>query len=210
MFKLMQLPYSFDALEPQLDAQTVETHYSKHHSGYVNKLNELLANFPEFLELGSQENGLEKLLQNIDKLPSEIQTAVFNNAGQVYNHNLYWQTLTSNGSNLPNGELKTKIEEKFGSFENFKKEFSALGMAQFGSGWVWLCLDLEGKLEIIKTSNADSPLTQGKKPLMVMDIWEHAYYLKYKNLRASYIESFWNLVNWQEIETKYLKIKQEK
>ena len=106
---------------------------------------------------------------------------------------------------MPNGEIKTKIEEKFGDFENFKKEFSALGMAQFGSGWIWLCLDGDN-LEIVKTSNADSPLTQGKKPLMVTDVWEHAYYLKYKNLRASYIESFWNIVNWQEIEAKYLQV----
>lgn len=206
MFKLMELPYSFDSLEPVLDAQTVETHYSKHHNGYVNKLNELLANLPEFLELGNQKDGLEKILQSINKLPTEIQTAVFNNAGQVYNHNLYWQTLTPNGSNLEESELKTKIENTFGSFENFKKEFSALGMAQFGSGWVWLCLNGE-KLEITKNSNADSPLSQEKKPLMVMDVWEHAYYLKYKNLRANYIESFWNLVNWQEIESKYLQIK---
>ena len=206
MFKLMELPYSFDSLEPVLDAQTVETHYSKHHQGYVNKLNELLANLPEFLDLGSQEKGLEKLLQNIDKLPPGIKTSVFNNAGQVYNHNLYWQTLTANGGNLGDGELKNRLENSFGSLENFKKEFSALGMAQFGSGWVWLCLDGQN-LEIIKTSNADSPLTEGKKPLMVMDVWEHAYYLKYKNLRASYIESFWNLVNWQQIEAKYLQIK---
>ena len=202
----MELPYSFNSLEPVLDAQTVETHYSKHHQGYVNKLNELLVNLPEFFNLGSQEDGLEKLLQNISELPKEIQTAVFNNAGQVYNHNLYWQTLTANGGNLENGELKNRIENSFGSLENFKKEFSALGMAQFGSGWVWLCLDGQN-LEIVKTSNADSPLIQSKKPLMVMDVWEHAYYLKYKNLRASYIESFWNLVNWQNVENRYLQMK---
>jgi len=201
----MNLPYAFDALEPHLDAQTVETHYSKHHNGYVNKLNELLADLPEFLELGNDQNGLEKLLQNIEKLPKEIQTAVFNNAGQVYNHNLYWETLTPNAGNCDD-ELKSKIENKFGSFENFVKEFSALGVSQFGSGWVWLSLDSENNLEISKTSNADSPLLQGKKPLMVMDVWEHAYYLKYKNLRASYIESFWKLVNWKNVEAKYLKL----
>lgn len=196
MFTLPTLPFAFDALEPHLDAKTVEIHYSKHHAGYVNKLNELLADFPEF-----QAMTLTELLANIDQVPSNIKQAVFNNAGQVFNHNIYWETLGQKTE--LSGTLSYKINATFGSFTNFQEQFSAAGMTQFGSGWVWLSVDMAGNLVIDKTSNADSPLSQGKKPLMVMDVWEHAYYLKYQNLRAKYIESFWNVVNWQEVARKY-------
>ncbi len=200
MFTLMSLPYQFSALEPHIDAQTVETHYSKHHAGYVGKLNELLTEFPEFLTMT-----LEELLASIDKLPEKSKTPVFNNAGQVYNHNLYWETLAPNDgeNNLPTGILADKINQTFGDFATFKKQFSDLGIAQFGSGWVWLSQDLDGKLTLDKTSNAENPLFQNKTPLMVMDVWEHAYYLKYQNLRAKYIESFWNVVNWTEVSRKF-------
>lgn len=199
MFTLMPLPFDFDALEPHIHAQTLQFHYAKHHAGYVNKLNELLADFPEFLAMT-----LEELLANYKKLPENIQTAVFNNAGQVYNHNLYWQSLApANGNSKPTGTLADKITETFGDFQTFQKQFSDLGVSQFGSGWIWLSFDSDGKLTLDKTPNAESPLIMGKTPLMVMDVWEHAYYLDYQNLRVKYIESFWNVVNWAEIGRKF-------
>lgn len=196
----MQLPYDFSALEPYIDALTVETHYSKHHSGYVDKLNGFLADQSEFLNMP-----LPELLQNIDKLPENSRTPVLNNGGQVYNHNIYWESMSpfSSDNNQPTGKLADKIKETFGSFEEFKKQFSEAGATQFGSGWVWLSVDKNGNLLVEKTSNADSPLLHSKIPIMTMDVWEHAYYLKYKNLRPNYIEAFWKVVNWTGIAQKF-------
>jgi superoxide dismutase, Fe-Mn family len=198
MFVLPPLPYAYNALEPYIDEQTLIIHHDKHHQTYVNKLNEILTPYPELLEMP-----LESLLKNLDQVPESIRTAVTNNAGQVYNHNLYWESMGSDAGGEPTGELATKIQSKFGNFADFKKEFSALGVAQFGSGWVWLSLDANGEICLDKTSNADSPLMHGKTPVLTMDVWEHAYYLNYQNRRPDYIEAFWNIVNWTEIERKY-------
>jgi superoxide dismutase, Fe-Mn family len=198
MFVLPPLPYAYNALEPYIDEQTLIIHHDKHHQTYVNKLNEILTPYPELLEMP-----LESLLRNLDQVPESIRTAVINNAGQVYNHNLYWESMSSDAGGEPAGELAKMIQSKFGSFADFKKEFSALGVTQFGSGWVWLSLDSNGELCLDKTSNADSPLMHGKTPILTMDVWEHAYYLKYQNRRPDYIEAFWNVVNWTEIERKY-------
>jgi Fe-Mn family superoxide dismutase len=198
MFTLMQLPYEFDALEPYIDAQTVQIHYGKHHQGYVNKLNTALEGLDDLLAMS-----IEELLLNIDSVPEGKKTAVLNSGGQVYNHNLYWESLAPQSGGEPTGELLEAINSSFGSFENFKKEFSEAGATQFGSGWAWLSVDANGSLVIDKTSNADTPLLHGKKPLMTMDVWEHAYYLKYKNARPDYIEAFWKLVNWDEVARKF-------
>lgn len=198
MHSLMTLPYDYSDLEPFIDAKTVEIHYSKHHQTYVNKLNETLANTP------FAEKNLIELLKDINSLPENLKTPVINNGGQVYNHNLYWESMTAVGKPGPSGDLADKINQKWGSLDNFKVEFSNLGATQFGSGWVWLSVDSKG-LVLEKTSNADSPIMHGKTPIMTMDVWEHAYYLKYQNLRPDYIKAFWNVVNWSEIEAKYEK-----
>ncbi len=194
----MTLPYGYSDLEPYIDALTVETHYDKHHRGYVAKLNQALESHSDLLEMS-----IEDLLKNLNKIPDEKKIAVINNGGQVYNHNLYWESITPNGGGEPAGELAEKINESFGSFNQFKADFSNTATTQFGSGWAWLSLDSKADLVISSTSNADSPLLHGMTPIMTMDVWEHAYYLKYKNLRPSYIEAFWNLVNWEEIAKKY-------
>jgi superoxide dismutase, Fe-Mn family len=198
MFVLPPLPYSYNALEPYIDEQTLIIHHDKHHQTYVNKLNEILTPYPELLEMP-----LESLLKNLSQVPEAILTAVTNNAGQVYNHNLYWESMGSDAGGEPTGGLAEKIKSQFSSFEVFKKEFSNLGVTQFGSGWVWLSLDSNGELSLDKTSNADSPLMHEKTPILTMDVWEHAYYLNYQNRRPEYIEAFWNVVNWTEIERKY-------
>ena len=200
MFKLMQLPYEYSALEPHIDSLTVETHYDKHHRGYVKKLNAAL----EGTDLLNKD--LEEVLTNMKEVPEEKYTAVFNNGGQVYNHNLYWNSMSPDGGGEPNGSLAEKINKTFGNFEKFKEEFSKLGATQFGSGWAWLAVDSNGELIITSTSNADSPIFHKMTPIMTMDVWEHAYYLKYKNLRPDYIQSFWKLVDWESVQSRFDKI----
>lgn len=194
----MDLPYSYEALATVIDSLTVETHYSKHHAGYVKKLNAALENNPELAQMD-----LVELLKNLDKVPAEIKTAVFNNGNQVFNHNIYWESLTPNSGGIPEGQLANKINQSFGSFEDFKAKLSSLAAGQFGSGWAWLSLAVSGDLEISSTSNADNPLMQNKKPLLTIDVWEHAYYLKYKNLRPDYINNIWQIINWKEVEKKF-------
>jgi superoxide dismutase, Fe-Mn family len=198
MFVLNPLPYSYDSLQPHIGADTLQIHHGKHHQAYVNKLNEILAEHTELLELP-----IDVLLKHIHSVPENIKQAVINNAGQVYNHNLYWESMGPNAGGQPTGQLAQKIDSVFGSFQNFKEQFNNLGVTQFGSGWVWLCVDDSGNLSIEKTANADSPLMHGKNPIMTMDVWEHAYYLNYQNRRPDYINAFWNVVNWVEIERKY-------
>jgi len=203
MFTLMQLPYKYTALEPYIDALTVETHYSKHHAGYVKKLNTALEGHEDLLKMD-----LVELLKNYKKLvPQEKQSKVFNVGGQTYNHNIYWESLSPDSTGEPEGEISQAIDQTFGSFTKLKEELNNLATSQFGSGWAWLSLDENKNLKISSTSNADSPIFHGETPLMTIDVWEHAYYLKYKNLRADYIDSFWNLVNWKEINKKYLAAK---
>jgi Fe-Mn family superoxide dismutase len=199
MHTLMPLPFAYDALEPVIDAKTVEIHYSKHHQTYVNKLNELLATAPaEF-----QDMDLVTLLHNEAQLPENLRVPIHNNAGQVYNHNVYWESMKGGEQTFEMGkELGTAID-KFETYEKFQKLWTDLGMGQFGSGWVWLCLDHNNDLIMKKTANADIPWDV-KAHLMVMDVWEHAYYLNYQNRRADYIANFFKIVNWKMIDQKFL------
>jgi len=205
MFELPKLPYSCDALEPFIDARTMEIHYSKHHQAYVNKLNEALAKYPSWKDVG-----VEELLQNLDKIPAEIKTAVRNNAGGHFSHSFFWKIIgpvsaaASAGERGPKGKLLEDINETFGSYKNFKDEFGKQAGSLFGSGWVWFYADKnDGKLKIGQTPGHDNPVMVGHKPLLVLDVWEHAYYLKYQNRRPEYIENWWNVVNWDFVESLY-------
>lgn len=195
-FKLPELDYAYNALEPYIDEDTMKIHHTKHHQAYLNNLNKII----EGTEWENYE--IDYIIANIDKIPQDIRTGVRNNGGGYYNHMLFWKFMAPDSAKKPSGELLEKIEETFGSFEEFQKKFEEAGAGQFGSGWAWLVLD--GKnLQIVKTSNQDNPLTDGKKPILCVDVWEHAYYLKYQNKRGDYLKSFWNVVNWKEVERKY-------
>lgn len=198
MFTLPKLNYKYNALEPSIDAQTMEVHHSKHHQGYTDKLNAALENHPEL-----QEKKIEDLLSDLQELPAEIKTAVQNNGGGYANHALFWSILSPNAKKEPTGKLLEAIEETFGSFTEFKKEFSATTAGQFGSGWGWLVKTPAGKLKIMATSNQDSPLSEGLTPLLTVDVWEHAYYLKYQNRRPDYLTEIWNVIDWAEIEKNF-------
>ncbi|SFC58893.1 superoxide dismutase, Fe-Mn family [Flexibacter flexilis DSM 6793] len=198
-FTLPPLPYATDALEPNIDKMTMEIHHGKHHQAYVTKLNEAVK--------GTKAEGLslEKLLTDVDKYP----VAVRNNGGGHYNHSLFWQLLTPTGEKQPLAETAKAITAAFGSFDDFKKQFAKAGADRFGSGWAWLIVNTKGKLEVISTPNQDNPLMKLKgitngTPILALDVWEHAYYLKYQNKRADYIAAFWNVVNWAEVEKRYL------
>ncbi len=199
-FELPSLPYSYDALEPSIDKQTMEIHYTKHHGGYVSKLNVAI----EGTDL------VDKSLEDIMKNVSKYSAAVRNNGGGHYNHSLFWTVMKNNGGGNPSGDLANAINSSFGSFEQFKKQFSDAAGARFGSGWAWLILN-NGKLEITSTPNQDNPLMDlaEKKgsPVLGLDVWEHAYYLKYQNKRPEYIENWWNVVNWEAISERYKKLK---
>lgn len=199
MFILKDLEYAYDALEPVIDKETMAFHHDKHHQAYVNNLNNLIQG-TEF-----ENSTIEEILTNLEKFPVEKRNGVRNNGGGVYNHDLFWELLKPNGKKEASGKLKEEIENTFGSLENMKKEFNAKGLAQFGSGWVWLVVDENGKLEILSTANQDNPITLGKKVLIGNDVWEHAYYLNYQNRRADYLNAFWDIVNWDIVETRYGK-----
>ena len=198
-FKLPKLDYAYDALEPHFDAMTMEIHHSKHHAGYTNKLNKAL-------EGSNLSFNIEELLQKLDELPAEIQVAVRNNGGGYYNHQLFWKFLSPNGGGEPSGELAEALNQTFGSFEAFKEAFNTAAKTQFGSGWAWLVLS-DGQLEVVSTPNQDSPVSEGKNVLLGLDVWEHAYYLKYQNRRPDYINAFWNIVNWKVVEERYQDLK---
>ncbi len=193
------LPYGFDALEPHIDARTMEIHYDRHHRGYFNNLSKAL----EGTEL--EGRSIEKILSGI----SGYSEAIRNNAGGHYNHELFWSVMSPDGGGNPTGLLKESIDRDFGSFEEFKKKFSQAALSRFGSGWAWLCVDNNGKLFITSTANQDNPVMDisDKKgvPILGLDVWEHAYYLKYQNQRGSYIEAFWNVINWQEVSNRLQK-----
>ncbi|OGC38838.1 superoxide dismutase [candidate division WWE3 bacterium RBG_13_37_7] len=194
--ELPKLTYSYNALEPYIDTATMELHHSKHHANYVNKLNEALEKHPELFDMS-----LEDLLKSISSVSEDIKTAIKNNGNQIYNHNIFWQVIkpqNEKGGEEPKGKLAEKINEKFGSFEEFKKSFSGLAVGLFGSGWVWLFINKSNELEIKQYSNEGNPLSEGK-PLLTLDVWEHAYYLKYQNRRAEYIENWWNVVDWEKV-----------
>lgn len=207
MYELPKLPYSYDSLEPFIDVKTVEIHHDKHHQAYVNKLNEALSKFPAW-----QGKPVEELLRSLNKIPDEIRTAVRNNAGGHFSHSLFWDVMKHPGNNHkePKGKLAEDIKNTFGSFQNFKDEFSKQANTLFGSGWVWLYVDKnpstnsgQANLKIGQTPGHDNPVMVGNKPLIVLDVWEHAYYLKYQNRRPEYIEAWWNVVNWDYVESVY-------
>jgi len=195
-YTLPPLPYAFDALEPFIDAQTMEIHHDKHHAAYVNNLNKAIAG----TDLGNQS--VEKLISNLDAVPEAIRTAVRNNGGGHANHSLFWKTLKKGAAGL-DGKLKSDIEKTFGGFDKFKEEFSKAAATRFGSGWAWLSLSKEGQLAVESTANQDSPLMTGSTPLLGLDVWEHAYYLKYQNRRPDYIEAFFSIINWPAVGESY-------
>lgn len=197
-FELPALPYAYDALEPYIDARTMEIHHTKHHQGYVNKLNAALEKHPEL-----QGVALEDLLRNIASVPEDIRTAVRNNGGGHANHSLFWTIMSPNGGGAPSGDLAAAIDAAFGSFDAFKDAFSQAAATRFGSGWAWLVVDGFGNLKVYSTPNQDSPYMDGFTPILGLDVWEHAYYLKYQNRRAEYIQNWWNVVNWEEVARRY-------
>ncbi len=195
-FTLPDLPYAYDALEPYIDARTMEIHHDKHHAGYVAKLNAAIEKAPDLAG-----RGLEDLLRSIDSLPESVRTAVRNSGGGHFNHTLFWQILGAGGE--PAGEIKNALQRDFGSFEQFKTEFGAAAAGRFGSGWAWLSKKSDGGLVVHSTANQDTPLAEGLVPILGLDVWEHAYYLKYQNRRADYIEAFWSIINWKAVEKNY-------
>ena len=193
-YEVPDLPYGYDALEPHIDEATMRVHHDKHHQAYVDKANAALE--------GSEwaDKDVEEVLQNLDSVPNA--TAVRNNAGGHYNHSFFWQIMSPDGGGEPSGALGDAIAEKFGSFDAFKAEFKNAGVGQFGSGWAWLVKSGDG-IEVTSTPNQDSPISDGKTPLLGADVWEHAYYLKYQNKRPDYLDAFWNVVNWDEVARRY-------
>lgn len=198
-FTLPNLPYAYNALEPHFDEMTMNIHHTKHHAAYTNNLNAAL-------EGVQGEFTIEEILQKLGDFPADKQNAIRNNGGGFYNHNLFWEILTPNSTKAPVGELKEAIEKEFGSFDALKEKFSNAAKTRFGSGWAWLVVN-GGKLEVTSTPNQDSPVSEGKTPILGLDVWEHAYYLKYQNKRPDYVEAFWNVVNWEEVNKRYLAAK---
>jgi len=196
-FTLPPLPYSFDALEPYIDAKTMEIHHDKHHNAYVTNLNKALESAPDLGKLS-----IEELCAQIGKVPENIRTAVRNNGGGHLNHSMFWKLMKKGGGGEPSGDLGGAINSAFGSFADFKTKFGAAGTTRFGSGWAWLLLR-DGKLAIESTANQDNPVMDGGKPILGLDVWEHAYYLKYQNRRPDYIEAWWNTVNWSQAADNY-------
>ena len=197
-FTVPALPYAFDALEPHIDARTMEIHHDKHHATYVTNLNKALENSPELANMS-----IDDLMRNLDKVPEAARTAVRNNGGGHYNHSLFWKLMGPHGSGTPTGELAAAIDRAFGSFDTFKEKFNAAGTTRFGSGWAWLIADASGGLTVASTPNQDNPLMEGHHPILGCDVWEHAYYLKYQNRRPDYLAAWWNTVNWDEVASRY-------
>ncbi|KXZ23093.1 superoxide dismutase [Bacillus nakamurai] len=199
-YKLPELPYAYDALEPHIDKETMTIHHTKHHNTYVTNLNKAIE--------GSAlaEKSVDELVADLNAVPEDIRAAVRNNGGGHANHSLFWTLLSPNGGGEPTGELAEEIKSVFGSFDAFKEKFAAAATGRFGSGWAWLVVN-NGKLEITSTPNQDSPLSEGKTPILGLDVWEHAYYLNYQNRRPDYISAFWNVVNWDEVSRLYSEAK---
>lgn len=196
---LPALPYAYDALEPHIDAKTMEIHHSRHHQTYINNLNAALAGLPELAALP-----LEALLARIDSLPAQVQGAVRNHGGGHANHSLFWQVMSPQGGGEPDGELAAAIERDLGGLEAFKQAFTQAALSRFGSGWAWLVVDGRGKLQVVSSANQDSPLMEGLTPILGLDVWEHAYYLKYQNKRPDYIAAFYNVIDWDEVARRYV------
>ena len=195
-FELPKLQYSYDALEPYIDAKTMEIHHSKHHQTYITNLNKALESYPELFE-----KSLEDLLANLDQIPESIRVAVRNGGGGHYNHTLFWQIIGPKSDSKPSENMNSLITDSFESFDNFKSEFNQKATKQFGSGWGWLCQDKSGKLVTLSTPNQDTPISSGLNPVLGIDVWEHAYYLNYQNKRPDYINAFWEIINWEAVES---------
>jgi Fe-Mn family superoxide dismutase len=195
------LPYDYAALEPHIDRQTMEIHHTKHHQAYVNNLNAALDKHPELYQ-----KSLEELLRMVDRVPEDIRATVRNNAGGHHNHSLFWTIMRPKGGDEPSGALAEGIKKTFGDFAKFKEQLSNAGTSRFGSGWAWLAV-ANGKLEVFSTPNQDSPLMEGKIPILGLDVWEHAYYLKYQNRRPDYIAAWWSVVNWAEVQKRFEQVK---
>ncbi|GKW44347.1 MULTISPECIES: superoxide dismutase [Planococcus] len=196
-YELPELPYAYDALEPHIDKETMNIHHTKHHNTYVTNVNAALEGHEDLAS-----KSVEELISDLNAVPEDIRTAVRNNGGGHANHSLFWQLLTPNGTGAPSGALAEAIDAKFGSFDEFKTKFENAGKTRFGSGWAWLAVS-NGELEVTSTPNQDSPLMEGKTPILGVDVWEHAYYLKYQNKRPDYLAAFWNVVNWDEVSKRY-------
>lgn len=197
--ELVLLPYPYDALEPYIDAQTMEIHHTKHHQAYIDKLNAALADRGDLLD-----QPLEDLLKAYRTIPENIRQTIINNAGGHYNHTLFWENINPEGGGEPKGDAGDMIRSTFGNFENFKKEFTATALNRFGSGWAWLVWT-EGKLAVVSSANQDNPIMENKIPLLGLDVWEHAYYLKYQNRRAEYVSAWWNIVDWKQVQVRFSK-----
>ncbi|WP_100333405.1 superoxide dismutase [Bacillus alkalisoli] len=200
-YELPQLPYAYDALEPHIDKETMNIHHTKHHNTYITNVNAALEGHADLAAKSAEE-----LIANLDAVPENIRAAVRNNGGGHANHSLFWTLLTPGGASEPTGELADAINSKFGSLENFKEEFSKAGATRFGSGWAWLVVN-NGELEVMSTPNQDSPIMEGKTPVLGLDVWEHAYYLNYQNRRPDYISAFFNVINWDVVADLYSKAK---
>ena len=196
-YELPELPYAYDALEPYIDKETMTIHHDKHHAAYVNKTNAAIEKHPDLAN-----KTIEELVADLASVPEDIRTTIRNNGGGHANHSFFWKIMSPNGGGEPTGELKDQIDSTFGSFEKFKETFEAAGAGQFGSGWAWLVVN-NGKLEVTSTPNQDSPLIDGKTPILGVDVWERAYYLKYQNKRPAYLEAFWNVVDWDAVAKHY-------
>jgi Fe-Mn family superoxide dismutase len=196
--ELPPLPYDYDALEPHIDQQTMRIHHDKHHQGYVSKLNAALEKHPKFDDLS-----VEELLRKLNEVPEDIRTAVRNNGGGHANHTLFWSIMSPDGGGEPSGDLAKAIKNSFSDFNSFKEKLTDTASGQFGSGWGWLSLDQKGKLIIESTPNQDNPLSQGRTPILGVDVWEHAYYLKYQNKRGDYLQAWWNTVDWDAVAKRY-------
>jgi superoxide dismutase, Fe-Mn family len=197
-FTLPSLPYDYNALEPYIDAETMQFHHDKHHAAYVKNLNAAINQYPDLKVLTAEE-----LLRQINTVPQAIRQTVINNGGGHVNHSMFWEIMSPDGGGEPTGAVAAAIRETFGSFDTFKKTFNEAGTKRFGSGWAWLVMNPNGKLEVTSTANQDSPLMQGLYPVMGNDVWEHAYYLKYRNKRDEYLNAWWNVVNWEEVNRRY-------
>jgi Fe-Mn family superoxide dismutase len=197
-FTLPPLAYAYDALEPHIDTRTMELHHTKHHQAYIDNANRALAEFPAW-----QTKTAEQLLKNLGAVPEKIRLAVRNNVGGHANHTLFWRNLSPHGDQAPAGRLAAAIDQAFGSFDAFKTRLTDVAMKRFGSGWAWLSIKVDGALEVHSMANQDSPLSEGLTPVLGLDVWEHAYYLKYQNRRADYVEAFWNVVAWRQVEANF-------
>lgn len=197
-YKLPELGYAYNALEPHIDARTMEIHHTKHHQAYINNLNAALEKYPDL-----QNRDIEDILRNPTAIPDDIRIPVRNNGGGYVNHNLFWEIMAPGGANAPSGALAKEIDSAFKSFDAFKEALTKAATTRFGSGWGWLVVDSSGKLQVTSSANQDSPIMDGMKPILGIDVWEHAYYLNYQNRRPDYITAWWNVVNWDAVAKKY-------